>query len=94
LVFEHPLERALALSLLRFENALEEVVMDYRPNQLTAYLFDLATQFNRFYQHPECKVLDAESDAARQTRLVLCDLTGRTIQCGLSLLGIEVVDRM
>jgi arginyl-tRNA synthetase len=92
LVIEHPMERALALSLLRFENALEEVVVDYRPNQLTAYLYDLATQFHRFYQ--QCKVLDAESDAARQTRLVLCDLTGRTIQCGLNLLGIEVVDRM
>jgi arginyl-tRNA synthetase len=92
LELEHPLERSLALSLLRFENALEEVMVDYRPNQLTTYLYELATQFSRFYQ--QCKVLEAESDRARYTRLVLCDLTGRTIQVGLGLLGIGVVDRM
>jgi arginyl-tRNA synthetase len=91
-ILEHPMERALALSLLRFENALEEVLVDYRPNQLTTYLYDVATQFSRFYQ--QCKVLEAESDGARHTRLVLCDLTGRTIKLGLSLLGIGVVDRM
>jgi arginyl-tRNA synthetase len=92
LELEHPLERSLALSLLRFENALEEVMVDYRPNQLTTYLYELATQFSRFYQ--QCKVLEAESDRARHARLVLCDLTGRTIQVGLGLLGIGVVDRM
>jgi arginyl-tRNA synthetase len=92
LAVEHPLERALALALIRFADALDEVMVDYRPNQLTTYLYDLATQFSRFYQ--QCKVLDAESEVARHTRLVLCDLTGRTIRCGLHLLGIGVVDRM
>jgi arginyl-tRNA synthetase len=92
LTIEHPMERALALSILQFINALGEVLVDYRPNQLTTYLYDLATQFSRFFQ--QCRVLDAESETARHTRLVLCDLTGRTIRIGLSLLGIGVVDRM
>ena len=30
----------------------------------------------------------------RQSRLLLCDLTARTIQLGLSLLGIKTVERM
>ena len=92
LVLEHPMERALALSLLQFTDAIDEVLIDYRPNQLTAYLYELAAKFSRFYQ--QCKVLEAASDAERQTRLVLCDLTGRTIETGLQLLGIGVVDRM
>jgi arginyl-tRNA synthetase len=89
---DHPMERALALGLLRFEEGLEETLADYRPNQLTTYLYHLATQFSRFYQ--QCKVLDVESTGMRHSRLVLCDLTGRMIRLGLNLLGIGVVDRM
>jgi arginyl-tRNA synthetase len=36
---DHPAERALAIELLRFAEALEMVLADYRPNQLTNYLF-------------------------------------------------------
>jgi arginyl-tRNA synthetase len=39
-------------------------------------------------------VLKAETDELRQSRLLLCDLTGRSIQLGLGLLGIGVVDKM
>lgn len=85
-------ERALALELLRFEEALDLVLADYRPNQLTAYLFDLANRYSTFFE--QCHVLRAETDALRASRLLLCDLTARTIRCGLELLGIDVVDKM
>jgi arginyl-tRNA synthetase len=88
----HPAERALALALLQFSEALQRAAEDYRPNHLTAYLFELAGRFAEFFE--QCPVLRAESDALRLSRLVLCDLTGSTIKLGLSLLGIEVVDRM
>jgi arginyl-tRNA synthetase len=39
-------------------------------------------------------VLRAESEELRTSRLLLCDLTARTIERGLSLLGIQVVERM
>jgi arginyl-tRNA synthetase len=42
----------------------------------------------------QCHVLRAESDEIRQSRLLLCDLTARTIQKGLELLGIKVVEKM
>jgi len=87
-----PAERALALELLRFEEALHLMLADYRPNQLTAYLFDLANRYSTFFE--QCHVLRAESDALRSSRLLLCDLTARTIQAGLGLLGIDVVDKM
>ncbi len=92
LLVENPFERDLALELIRFGDALEEMLIDYRPNILTNYLFALATKFSRFYH--ECDVNSAKTDALRYSRLQLCDLTGRTIKQGLDLLGIGVVDKM
>lgn len=87
-----PAERALALEVLRFSEALDQTVADYRPNQLTAYLFDLANLYSTFFE--QCPVLRADNDEIRQSRLLLCDLTARTIQKGLELLGIKVVEKM
>ncbi len=87
-----PAERALALELLRFGDALSIAMTDYRPNQLTAYLFDLANCFSTFFE--KCHVLRAETPALRDSRLLLCDLTARTIQKGLELLGIGVEEKM
>ena len=92
ILLDSPAERALALELLRFSEALDLTVADYRPNQLTAYLFDLANRYSTFFE--QCHVLRAETDALRQSRLLLCDLTARTIQKGLELLGINVVEKM
>ncbi|MGB8852502.1 MAG: arginine--tRNA ligase [Pirellulales bacterium] len=87
----HSRERALALELLRFSEALEDVEADYRPNVLTAYLYDLAGCYSTFYD--ELSVLKADA-ADRDSRLALCDLTGRVLRKGLELLGIGTVDRM
>ncbi|MEM9412425.1 MAG: arginine--tRNA ligase [Planctomycetota bacterium] len=85
-------ERKLALVLTRFSEALDSVLEEYKPNLLAAYLFDLTQVFFQFYD--QCKVKDCEDDLTRQSRLQLCDLTGRTIKTGLDLLGIRVVDQM
>ncbi len=87
-----PAERALGLELLRFGDALSLAMTDYRPNQLTAYLFDLANSFSTFYE--KCPVLKAETPALRDSRLLLADLTARTIRQGLELLGIGVEQKM
>jgi arginyl-tRNA synthetase len=85
-------ERDLALQLLRLGDALESAAADYKPNVLTAYLWDLAKSYSGFYQN--CPVLKAETPELRQSRLLLCDLTARVIRQGLCLLGIQVVERM
>ncbi len=87
-----PAERALGLELLRFGDALALAMTDYRPNQLTAYLFDLANSFSTFYE--KCSVLKAETPELRNSRLLLSDLTARTIRKGLELLGIGVEEKM
>ncbi len=87
-----PAERALALELLRFGEAIDFCLKDYRPNLLTSYLFELANCYSTFFEN--CPVLKAETAELRDSRLVLCDLTARTIQKGLELLGINVVEKM
>jgi len=91
-VIDSPAERALALELLRFGDAIEMSVVDYRPNQLTSYLFDLAGRYSSFFE--QCPVLKADTQESRRSRLLLCDLTARTIKQGLELLGIGVVEKM
>jgi arginyl-tRNA synthetase len=91
-ILDTPQERALALALLRFPEALDSAVADYRPNQITAYLWDLAKTYSSFFQ--ECPVLKAETPELRQSRLLLCDVTARVIQKGLELLGIRTLERM
>ncbi len=85
-------ELDLAKYLIRYGEVIQSAVADYRPNYLTTYLYELAQKFSVFYTN--CPVLDA-GPAKRPTRLLLCDLTARTIKHGLSnLLGIEVVEQM
>ena len=86
-----PKERALAMKLLRFGEALEDVEADARPNVLTAWLYDLAGCYSTFYD--SLSVLKAEG-LERDSRLALCDLTGRVLRQGLNLLGIGTVERM
>ena len=85
-------ERALALQLLRFHDALIAAAAEYKPSIITSYLWDLAKTYSGFFQN--CPVLKAETPDLRQSRLLLCDLTARVIQRGLDLLGIRTVERM
>ncbi len=85
-------ERSLALEISRFQSALEEVGVDYRPNQLTTYLYKLADTYSKFFE--KCPVLKAESEELKASRLMLCDVTARVLKTGLGLLGIGVRDRM
>ena len=91
-VVTEPQEKALALALLSFPAAVAAAADALRPHRLSTYLFDLASAFTSFFE--ACPVLRAPSDDIRASRLLLCDLTGRTLACGLDLLGIEAPDRM
>ena len=87
-----PEERALALQLLKFGEAVDEMLVDYRPHVLTAWLLETAGRLGRFYN--ECPIAKAETPELQRSRLVLCDLVARGMRTGLSLLGIETADVM
>ena len=84
-------ELALAKHLLKLDEVLDAIAVELMPNRLCEYLFDLSKKFNQFYDR--CPVLQAE-EPARSSRLLLCNLTARTLKLGFSLLGIPVLDRM
>jgi len=88
----HEAERALALKLCRFDEALLAVEGEYRPNLLTQYLYELAGLLTKFYD--ACPVLKAETEESKISRLKLVWITGRVIKQGLELLGIQVSERM
>jgi arginyl-tRNA synthetase len=90
-VLEHPSERNLALTLVRFADVVHDVPGDYLPHLLTDHLLSLAQAFNGFYR--DCSVLGSEGDTL-VSRLALCDATGRQIKLGLNLLGIGTPERM
>ncbi|HMP02148.1 MAG TPA: arginine--tRNA ligase [Gemmatales bacterium] len=87
-----PAERLLAVQLLRFPEAVAAAAAEFLPHLITGYLWDLANAYSGFYQ--QCPVLKAETAELRQSRLLLCDLTARTIEQGLALLGIGTPERM
>jgi arginyl-tRNA synthetase len=84
-------EHALAVTLLRLQEVLEQVAADGYPHFLCGYLYELASVFTRFYE--ACPILNAQG-AVRDSRLLLCSRTAATLQQGLGLLGIDTVERM
>lgn len=84
-------ERALLLKILQLPEIVEAVARDCYPNQLCSYLYELAGVFMRFYE--ACPILKADADM-RRSRLALAELTARTLQQGLALLGIETLEKM
>ncbi len=92
ITFSEPAERALALRMLEFGTAVEQVADTAEPHRLAVYLFDAASAFTTFYE--QCPVLAAPTEAVRQSRLALSALTLRVLLTGLSLLGVQVPDRM
>ncbi|WP_414583439.1 arginine--tRNA ligase [Scytonema sp. PCC 10023] len=91
IILREETELTLAKHLLQLDEVISEVEKDLLPNRLCEYLYQLSDKFNKFYEN--CPVLKAE-EPARTSRLVLCDLTARTLKLGLSLLGIGVLERM
>lgn len=86
---EHPSEVALGLHVLRFEEALDQMANDLLPNRLTDYLYTLAEKFNAFFR--DCRV---EGTAEQDARLLLCEISAKTLKQGMEILGLRPVERM
>jgi arginyl-tRNA synthetase len=90
---QHDRERALALLLVGFGEAVESVVVALEPHKLCSFLYELASAFASFWV--ECPVLkDDVAPDVRASRIALTDLTGRVLVQGMSLLGMDAPERM
>lgn len=84
-------ERLLLFGVLRFHDHALQAAQQYRPSLLATYLYDLAKQFNRFYEH--CPIRDS-TEPVRYTRLALVRMARQAIAFGLGLMGIPTPERM
>jgi len=84
-------EATLARAIIAFPQTLDLACATHSPHKLATQLHAIAQAFASFYE--SCPVLASEG-ATRESRLALCDLTARTLETGLSLLGISVPQRM
>lgn len=82
----------LANKLIQFNEIVNNVAKQGMPHFLCSYLFELAGLFSSFYE--ACPILSADNDTQKQSRLKLAALTAKTLKQGLSLLGINTLDRM
>lgn len=91
LILQSPYELAIAKQILRLGEVLDLVGRELRPHHLCNYLYELSTRFSGFFEN--CPVIQS-AEPTRSSRLLLCELTARTLEIGLDLLGIEHPDEM
>jgi arginyl-tRNA synthetase len=75
----------------KYPEVVELAAKNYSPHLLTTYLYELAQIFSAFYQKNQ--ILKAES-AERSNRLLITKATSNILKHGLSLLGIQTVEKM
>jgi len=75
-----------------FERKIKQAAEDYSPAILAQYLFDLAKEYNRFYA--ELPIFHEKDSQLQSFRVALSLQTAKTIKRGMSLIGIQVPERM
>lgn len=86
-------EKALAKHLLRFPEMVTKAAKEYAPHHLATYVYALAQSFNSFYNQHSVLGEDVPPEA-RTVRLALTQAVASTLQKGLGLMGIEIVEKM
>jgi len=84
-----PLERVFVQKMAAFQDEVAKATLEYAPHILCTYLYELASEFNTFYEHN--RVIDSERSALR---LKLVTDYAAILDKGLELLGIERLERM
>ncbi len=85
-------EKDLIMLLSEFKDVVNKAAASLSPALVANYVYELVKGYNSFYQNNP--ILNQDNETAKQFRLQLSELAGRTIKKGLSLLGIDTVNRM
>ncbi len=92
ILLAHEIEHLLAIKILELPDLIYSVAEDLSLHRMCDYLYDLAATYHRFYEH--CPILSNDNIQIRNSRLLLSDITARTLQLGLDLLGIKTLEQM
>ena len=85
-------EISLIQHLEGFQAAVKQAGQDYNPSCIANYCYDLVKEYNQFYH--DFSILREEDAQKRLFRIALSAAVGQVIKNGMSLLGIEVPERM
>lgn len=82
-------ERTLVRKLGEYTDVVNKAVEELAPHVVCTYLYELAQEFNRFYEQNR-----VVGDAREQIRLNLVSVYADTLKKGLNLLGIHAPEKM
>jgi arginyl-tRNA synthetase len=85
-------EKEIIRTLYDYPAYVEQAAAEFSPAQIANYTYELAKNYNRFYQ--ECPIMRETDTAKRQLRLAISAFTADVIRRSMKLLGINVPDRM
>ncbi len=87
-----PIERELVKMISKFDLYVEEAVKNLSPKTLARYAYQLATDFNAFYERKP--VLQEKDETKREARIALVHAFRNVVKTAFNLLGIETPDRI
>ena len=85
-------ESTLVKVLARFPEKVLDAIKDYEPSVITRYIIDVATAFNRFYHN--CKIMNAESEEVKNTRLMLTTATKNVLGNAFGLICLKKEEKI
>lgn len=88
----HHKEKSVIKLLYDYPKVISEAAKEYNPSHIANYVYELAKEYNQFYQ--EIPILKTENEEEKKFRLLLSEKTAEIIKSSLALLGIEVPKKM
>lgn len=85
-------EKALMSELSRFNSMMENAFAETAPHKVCAYIYDLANAFNHFYH--ETNIMKEQDEMVQAGYIRLLELTKRTLEICIDVLGFEAPERM
>ena len=91
--YDYEPEKSVILKLLEYPDVVRLSARDLEPHKIATYLYELARELNRYYELTPVATGDV-SDIQKQARLGLLQKVSQIFAHGLSLIGIEVPEKM
>lgn len=85
-------EIELLKALSRFGECVVGAIRDYEPSEVTRYILDVATAFNRFYH--DCSILSAEDEKQKKLRLALTVATKTVLGNAFELICLRKIEQI
>lgn len=79
----------ICIHLLQYEETINKTILNLNPNILTNYIYKLAEKFHIFFH--SCKIINSDF---QDSRILICEITRKTIKQSLKLLGLKTINKM